>query len=298
MPTNSRQLFGQRFKQCFKQRSLWAPISSDPNSPIGFLSANREFGSRKIGRCENDTDDSESDGSLSGATMARFYDASDTGNELRPNTHSTNKLTSAKGTPRRGARSNVVHSETRPVPHAATLPDGAPQSTTDSPIAKECSFKSWLEQDALMEKTTREYQPPNPIDVLQHMIQRVGVHHPERYGVFLASDDRVSQLEEMILPEAWDILKSRDYSLQQLLQLPQDVGPEDSGIYVHIIWLKHNPDRFYLYVGQSTQLQARIQAHRDPLYRAGHRTLHYHVWDYFPTNGLEIEERFVFLSII
>jgi hypothetical protein len=83
-----------------------------------------------------------------------------------------------------------------------------------------------------------------------------------------------------------------------LLQLPQDVGPEDGGIYLHIIWQKHDPDHFYLYVGQSVQLQARIRAHRDPIYRAGHRTLHYHVWDYFSANGLEIEEHFVFLSVI
>lgn len=191
MSTDTRQRFG------------WVRISSDPGSPIGFCNANRQ-----IGCYENDTDDSESDGSLPGATVARFHDASDTANELRPNIHSTDKVTGAKGTPRRRARSDVVNSETRPVPHAAMLPDDAPQSTTDGPIAKECSLESWLERDALIEKTTRDHQLPNPVDVLQYMIQQAGVHHPERYGAFLASDDWVSQLEKMILPKAWDILKS------------------------------------------------------------------------------------------
>lgn len=77
-----------------RQRFGWVRISSDPRSPIGFCNANRQ-----IGCYENDTDDSESDGSLPGATMARFHDASDTANELRPDTHSTDRVTGAKGTP-------------------------------------------------------------------------------------------------------------------------------------------------------------------------------------------------------
>ncbi|PVI01067.1 hypothetical protein DM02DRAFT_525729, partial [Periconia macrospinosa] len=72
------------------------------------------------------------------------------------------------------------------------------------------------------------------------------------------------------------------------------------GIYVHVIWLKHNPDHFYLYVGQSIELQNRIANHRNPAYREKHRSLHYYIWDLASqeqNKEYEVEENFVFLSV-
>ena len=73
--------------------------------------------------------------------------------------------------------------------------------------------------------------------------------------------------------------------------------PGENGIYLQILWLKNNPNHFYLYVGQSTQMKERLQRHRDPNWRRKNTSLHYHVWDLgFTDKEYEIEEQFVFLS--
>lgn len=55
------------------------------------------------------------------------------------------------------------------------------------------------------------------------------------------------------------------------------------GIYLHILWhtgcQRHD---FYAYVGQSRNLQKRLDSHYDIWYRHKHPSLHYHIWDTTP----------------
>ena len=48
---------------------------------------------------------------------------------------------------------------------------------------------------------------------------------------------------------------------------------------MHIIWLKDDPAIYWLYVGQSFNVKARLTQHRNPIYRAQNPSLHYHVLD-------------------
>ena len=48
---------------------------------------------------------------------------------------------------------------------------------------------------------------------------------------------------------------------------------------MHIIWLKDDPAIYWLYVGQSSNVKARLPQHRNPIYRAQNPSLHYHVLD-------------------
>lgn len=50
-------------------------------------------------------------------------------------------------------------------------------------------------------------------------------------------------------------------------------------MYLHILWSKENPKRFWLYVGQSELLRNRIRDHNKNRHRAIHFSLHYHVWN-------------------
>jgi hypothetical protein len=55
--------------------------------------------------------------------------------------------------------------------------------------------------------------------------------------------------------------------------------PNDSGVYMHILYRRSNPGRFWLYVGQAFKLHERISSHNDPAHRQAQPSLHYHVWD-------------------
>lgn len=69
-----------------------------------------------------------------------------------------------------------------------------------------------------------------------------------------------------------------------------------AGIYLHIIWLKADPSQFFLYVGQSVEMQTRLDNHRSPIHRAKHPSLHYYIWDReIMDKNYAVDERFVFL---
>jgi hypothetical protein len=61
---------------------------------------------------------------------------------------------------------------------------------------------------------------------------------------------------------------------------------------MHILWEPDDPVSYYLYVGQSVNLEERIRKHNDPWYRARHPCLHYHVWDSTP----DMESIFIVLA--
>lgn len=72
-----------------------------------------------------------------------------------------------------------------------------------------------------------------------------------------------------------------------------------AGIYLHILWCKHNPENYWLYIGQSVHLEQRLEYHRNKTHRIKHSSLHYFIWDQGDNiNNFEIEENFVFLSIV
>ena len=66
---------------------------------------------------------------------------------------------------------------------------------------------------------------------------------------------------------------------------------------MHIIWLKSDPSIYFLYVGQSIEMEIRLGRYRDPEYRLKNPSLYYFVWDRGNENKMyEVEEEFVFLS--
>jgi hypothetical protein len=70
-----------------------------------------------------------------------------------------------------------------------------------------------------------------------------------------------------------------DRYVYRILSIGGNVGSTGAGIYLHILWYPNNPQQFWLYVGQATDLRRRIAGHNDKLYRRKHPSLHYHVWD-------------------
>lgn len=54
---------------------------------------------------------------------------------------------------------------------------------------------------------------------------------------------------------------------------------DDSGVYMHILYRRSNPERFWLYVGLAFKLSERISNHNDPSHRRAQPSLHNHVWD-------------------
>lgn len=79
-----------------------------------------------------------------------------------------------------------------------------------------------------------------------------------------------------------------------LLQIG-DMGesPNDSGVYMHILYRRSNPARFWLYVGQAFRLSNRISSHNDPSHRLSQPSLHYHVWD----SAKDMESKFVIPAV-
>jgi hypothetical protein len=71
---------------------------------------------------------------------------------------------------------------------------------------------------------------------------------------------------------------------------------QGAGIYLHIIWPESigENQQFWLYVGQSINLQQRISDHQDAEYRRTHKALHYSVWDSEKLDN--IQSAFVTLS--
>ncbi|CAI7632618.1 unnamed protein product [Penicillium bialowiezense] len=67
---------------------------------------------------------------------------------------------------------------------------------------------------------------------------------------------------------------------------------ENTGVYLHILWQGDMPDRFWLYVGQASQLNVRISTHNNPYRRGRQRSLHYTVWN----SAAKMESVFVTLA--
>ncbi len=60
---------------------------------------------------------------------------------------------------------------------------------------------------------------------------------------------------------------------------------------MHVFWLKADPKKYWLYVGQAGDLKYRVDQHEDPAYRATHPCLHYSMFD-----PLTMESAYVILA--
>lgn len=145
-----------------------------------------------------------------------------------------------------------------------------------------------------------DFVHPSPNQVLDLMLDSIRIYHFLRYGSYIQQLQVLGRTEQTFLdllrPAARDVLLSSDYSRENLLTIRGDALRDDepqAGIYVHILWLKSDPGDFYLYVGQSSNMQLRFDNHRDRKYRTNHPSLHYYVWDNF-----DINEEFVVLALI
>lgn len=68
-------------------------------------------------------------------------------------------------------------------------------------------------------------------------------------------------------------------NLARLQSIGGDTESTAAGVYLHIIWLPEEPERFWLYVGQATDLARKIADHNNKIYRNKHLSLHYHICD-------------------
>ncbi|KAL3478081.1 hypothetical protein BJX99DRAFT_245767 [Aspergillus californicus] len=71
------------------------------------------------------------------------------------------------------------------------------------------------------------------------------------------------------------------FSFTNIQELGQDASTmTNPGIYLHVLWVKESPVRqFWLYVGQSINIKARINDHYKRRRHGKHFGLHYHVWN-------------------
>ncbi|OJJ49591.1 hypothetical protein ASPZODRAFT_128080 [Penicilliopsis zonata CBS 506.65] len=119
--------------------------------------------------------------------------------------------------------------------------------------------------------------------VLAHLLSRIKDLHRGRYADFLESEEG-TKLQEVLwnalIPPVKEACKDGSFTLERLRSFggePQKC--KEAGIYLHILWKKDNPDRFWLYVGQAINLSKRIGDHEDSDYRRDNPSLHYYVWD-------------------
>jgi hypothetical protein len=59
-----------------------------------------------------------------------------------------------------------------------------------------------------------------------------------------------------------------------------NIFQENAAVYLHLIWLKSNARRFWIYAGQADDVNQRINyEHSDPTYRKRRHSLHYSIFD-------------------
>ncbi|KAJ5810503.1 uncharacterized protein N7503_002721 [Penicillium pulvis] len=169
---------------------------------------------------------------------------------------------------------------------------GTRESDTGNPAAIEHSLQKdvALEENAGGSYAKTEVLLPIPLDlisvdrtqVLTYLIQKVEELHSDRYASFLqhcSTVDICAKLEDILTPGVRRVSDDGPSSLKRLQSIGGDTESTAAGVYLHIIWLPEEPERFWLYVGQATDLARRIADHNNKIYRKKHLSLHYHIWD-------------------
>ncbi|KAE8418752.1 hypothetical protein BDV36DRAFT_294798 [Aspergillus pseudocaelatus] len=140
--------------------------------------------------------------------------------------------------------------------------------------------------------------PVNRALILKQLISKTAERYEERYASILDTDDIGAILEQRLNSTVRDICKNGEFTLSKyiarfftlsgiflmkgnsLIAIGQN--PENlsiCGVYLHILWRRSNPQKFWLYVGQAAELRERIRTHNDIYRRKRNPSLHYHVWD-------------------
>jgi hypothetical protein len=90
--------------------------------------------------------------------------------------------------------------------------DNDPREKTTSIV-----FNEWLKhQNAPEAKDDANFIPPDPLEVLHHMLEVVDIKHSARYGEFLKQHKKIDEdLKGLLRPEAWDVLESRQYTREK-----------------------------------------------------------------------------------
>ncbi|KAL2865707.1 uncharacterized protein BJX67DRAFT_173130 [Aspergillus lucknowensis] len=135
-----------------------------------------------------------------------------------------------------------------------------------------------------------------PIDrtmILQNLISEVRIRYGKRYKSLFDLEDVMTILEDKLNPTVRNLCETGDFTLARLRAIGKT--PEDSkrsGVYLHILWRPGKEERFWLYVGQATNVSDRLRTHNDPYRRRRNPSLHYHVWD----SATDMESVFVTLA--
>ena len=79
-------------------------------------------------------------------------------------------------------------------------------------------IKTWLNDRSRPAHDNETYITPHPLEILQHMLQKVQELHSDRYDDYLNShsrDEIMSSMVALLRPKAWEVLCSRDYTREK-----------------------------------------------------------------------------------
>lgn len=97
-------------------------------------------------------------------------------------------------------------------------PAGQEQFSSANEAEKEKSIKAWLSHlNTPSDKNNVCFIPPDPLEILSHMLQTVEILHSDRYREYLQQprDEITEDLKSFLRPQAWDILNSKTYTREK-----------------------------------------------------------------------------------
>jgi hypothetical protein len=97
-------------------------------------------------------------------------------------------------------------------------PDVQEHFSNANEAEKKKSIKTWLSHlNTSSNKNDICFIPPDPLEVLNHMLQTVEILHSDRYGEYLQQhrDEITEDLKSLLRPQAWDVLNSKTYTREK-----------------------------------------------------------------------------------
>ena len=79
-------------------------------------------------------------------------------------------------------------------------------------------IKAWMNEKSTPMQGDETFITPYPLEISQHMLQKVRELHGDRYDAYLDShpkDTIVSSMVALLRPEAWKVLCSREYTREK-----------------------------------------------------------------------------------
>ncbi|OQE16665.1 hypothetical protein PENSTE_c023G09063 [Penicillium steckii] len=123
--------------------------------------------------------------------------------------------------------------------------------------------------------------------ILDQVIDMANTRYPERYGLFLktciknanADMNLRSKIIGSLNPKVILAFQNGIHDVGDLIEIGGQPDRFDGpGVYLHILWKFDK--LFWLYIGQSMVLKARISDHNSICHRTRHPSMHYTVWDF------------------